>query len=50
MTNLSMSSSLASMHCIAEKSSVSQGMFVCFDKEVGWCVGIAVILVVGRER
>jgi len=27
-----------------------QGMFVCFDKEVGWCVGIAVILVVGRER
>jgi len=23
-------------------------MFVCFDKEVGWCVGIAVILVVGR--
>jgi hypothetical protein len=20
-------------------------MFVCFDKEVGWCVGIAVILV-----
>jgi hypothetical protein len=36
--------------CIAVKSSVPQGMFVCFDKEVGWCVGIAVILVVGRER
>jgi hypothetical protein len=31
--------------CIAVKSSVLQGMFVCFDKEVGWCVGIAVILV-----
>jgi hypothetical protein len=30
-------------------SSVAQGMFVCFDKEVGWCVGIAMILVVGRE-
>jgi hypothetical protein len=36
--------------CIALKSSVPQGMFVCFDKEVGWCVGIAVILVVGREQ
>jgi hypothetical protein len=36
--------------CIAVKSSVPQGMFVCFDKEVGWCVGIAVILVVERER
>jgi hypothetical protein len=35
--------------CIAVKSSVPQGMIVCFDKEVGWCVGIAVILVVGRE-
>jgi hypothetical protein len=33
------------MRCIAVKSSVPQGMFVCFDKEVGWCVGIAVILV-----
>jgi hypothetical protein len=31
-------------HCIAVKSSVPQGMIVCFDKEVGWCVGIAVIL------
>jgi hypothetical protein len=31
--------------CIAVKSSVPQGMIVCFDKEVGWCVGIAVILV-----
>jgi hypothetical protein len=30
--------------CIAEKSSVPQGMIVCFNKEVGWCVGIAVIL------
>jgi hypothetical protein len=38
-----------SAHCIAVKSSVLQGMFVCFDKEVGWCIGIAVILVVGRE-
>jgi hypothetical protein len=36
--------------CIAVKSSVLQGMFVCFNKEVGWCVGIAVILVVGREQ
>jgi hypothetical protein len=36
--------------CIAVKSSVPQGMIVCFDKEVGWCVGIVVILVVGRER
>jgi hypothetical protein len=36
--------------CIAVKSSVPQGMFVCFDKEVGWCVGIVLILVVGRER
>jgi hypothetical protein len=36
--------------CIAVKSSVPQGMIVCFDKEVGWCVGIAAILVVGRER
>jgi hypothetical protein len=35
---------------IAVKSSVPQGMFVCFDKEVGWCVGIVVILVVGREQ
>jgi hypothetical protein len=34
--------------CIAVKSSVPQGMFVCFDKEVGWCVGIAVILVLLR--
>jgi hypothetical protein len=34
-----------SPRCIAVKSSVPQGMFVCFDKEVGWCVGIAVILV-----
>jgi hypothetical protein len=33
------------LRCIAVKSSVPQGMFVCFDKEVGWCVGIAVILV-----
>jgi hypothetical protein len=42
---------LAETHCIAIKSSVPQGMIVCFDKEVGWCVGIAVILrVVGRER
>jgi hypothetical protein len=36
--------------CIAVKSSGLQGIFVCFDKKVGWCVGIAVILVVGRER
>jgi hypothetical protein len=41
---------LARSWCIAVKSSVPQGMFVCFDKEVGWCVGIAMILVVGRER
>jgi hypothetical protein len=32
------------IHCIAVKSSVPQGMIVCFDKEVVWCVGIAVIL------
>jgi hypothetical protein len=31
--------------CIAVKSSVPQGMIVCFNKEVGWCVEIAVILV-----
>jgi hypothetical protein len=37
------------MRCIAVKSSVPQGRIVCFDMEVGWCVGIAVILVVGRE-
>jgi hypothetical protein len=37
--------SLPKGRCIAVKSSVPQGMFVCFDKEVGWCVGIAVILV-----
>jgi hypothetical protein len=30
--------------CIAVKSSVPQGMFVCFNKEVVWRVGIAVIL------
>jgi len=30
--------------CIAVKSSVLQGMIVCFDKEVVWCVGVAVIL------
>jgi hypothetical protein len=35
--------------CIAYESSVPQGMFMCLDKEVGWCVGIAVILVVERE-
>jgi hypothetical protein len=41
---------LEAPRCIAVKSSIPQGMFVCFNKEVGWCVGIAVILVVGRER
>jgi hypothetical protein len=30
--------------CIAVKSSVPQGMIVCFNEEVGWCVRIAVIL------
>jgi hypothetical protein len=41
---------LFAQRCIAGKSSVPQGMFVCFDKEVGWCVGIAVILVLERGR
>jgi hypothetical protein len=45
----SSSTNISSTRCIAVKSSVLQGMIVCFDKEVGWCVGIAVILVVGRE-
>jgi hypothetical protein len=42
---------LEALRCIAVKSSVLQGMIVCFNKEVGWCVKIAVILrVVGREQ